>query len=43
MVCEKAAADRFAAPCAPMAMGVAGDSLDDWLLELDAGFSETLL
>ena len=43
MVCEKAAADRFGAPCAPMAMGVAGDSLDDWLLELDAGFSETLL
>ena len=43
MVCGKAAADSFAAPCAPVAMGMAGDSLDDWLLELDAGFSETLL
>jgi len=43
MVCEKAAAGRFAAPCASIDMGVAGDSLDDWLLELDAGFSETLL
>ena len=43
MVCEKAAAERLAAPCAPMAMGMAGDSLEDWLLELDAGFSETLL
>ena len=40
MACGKTAADRFAAP---MDMGVAGDSLDDCLLELDAGFSETLL
>ena len=35
MVCE----EMVAAPCAPMAMG----SLDDLLVELDAGFSETLL
>lgn len=38
MVCEKAAA-----PCAPMAVGAVGGSLDDLLKELDAGFSETLL
>ena len=40
MVCEDAVR---AAPCAPMAMSVAGGSLDDMLGELDAGFSETLL
>jgi len=33
----------MAAPCAPMAMSVAGSSLNDMLDELDAGFSETLL
>ena len=38
MVCEKAAA-----PCAPMAVGAAGGSLDDLLKDMDAGFSETLL
>ena len=38
LVCEKAAA-----PCAPMAVGAVGGSLDDLLKELDAGFSETLL
>lgn len=38
MVCEKAAA-----PCAPMAVGAVGGSLDDLLKDLDAGFSETLL
>ena len=38
MVCEKAAA-----PCAPMAVGAVGGSLDDLLQDLDAGFSETLL
>ena len=38
MVCEKAAA-----PCAPMAAGAVGGSLDDLLQDLDAGFSETLL
>ncbi len=42
-VCEDAASDFMAAPCAPMAMRVAGTSLDDMLGELDAGFSETLL
>jgi len=42
-VCEDAAPDFMAAPCAPMAMRVAGTSLDDMLGELDAGFSETLL
>ena len=43
MVCEDAASDFMAAPCAPMAMSVVGGSLDDMLGELDAGFSETLL
>ena len=43
MVYEDAAPDFMAAPCAPMAMSVAGSSLDDMLGELDAGFSETLL
>ena len=38
MVCEKAVA-----PCAPMAVGAVGGSLDDLLQDLDAGFSETLL
>ena len=42
-VCEDAAPDFMAAPCAPMAMSVASGSLDDMLGELDAGFSETLL
>ena len=42
-VCEDAAPDFMAAPCAPMAMSVVGGSLDDVLGELDAGFSETLL
>ena len=42
-VCEDAAPDFMAAPCAPMAMNVASGSLDDMLSELDAGFSETLL
>ena len=42
-VCEDAAPDFMAAPCAPMAMSVVGGSLDDMLGELDAGFSETLL
>ena len=43
MVCEDAAPDFMAALCAPMAMSIAGGSLDDMLGELDAGFSETLL
>ena len=38
MVCEKSAE-----PCAPMAVGAVGGSLDDLLNDLDAGFSETLL
>ena len=42
-VCEDAAPDFMAVPCAPMAMSVASGSLDDMLGELDAGFSETLL
>lgn len=43
MVCEDAAPDFMAAPCAPMAMSIASGSLDDMLCELDAGFSETLM
>lgn len=43
MVCEDAAPDFMAVPCAPMAMSVVGGSLDNMLDELDAGFSETLL
>lgn len=43
MVCEDAAPDFMAAPCAPMATSVAPGSLDDMLDELDANFSETLL
>ena len=43
MVCEDAAPDFMAAPCAPMDMSVVVGSLDDMLDELDAGFSETLL
>jgi len=42
-VCEDAAPNFMTAPCAPMAMSVAGEKLDDMLDELDAGFSETLL
>ena len=42
-VCEDAAPDFMAAPCAPMAMSIASGSLDVMLDELDAGFSETLL
>ena len=42
-VCESAAPELMALPCAPMAPDMAGGSLDDLLLELDAGFSETLL
>ena len=40
MACDDTAPEIMAAPCAPMAMG---GSLDDLLVELDAGFSETLL
>ena len=43
MVCEDAAPDFMAVPCAPMAMSVVGGSLDNMLDELDASFSETLL
>ena len=43
MVCEDAASDFMAAPCAPMAMSGASGSLDDMLIELDEGFSQTLL
>ena len=43
MVCEGAAPDFMATPCTPMAMNIAGGSLDDMLNALDAGFSETLL
>lgn len=43
MICEDAVPDFMATPCAPMAMNVVGGSLDDMLVELDAGFSETLL
>jgi len=42
-VCEDAAPDFMPAPCAPMAASVIGNSLNDMLDELDAGFSETLL
>ena len=42
-VCEDTALEFMAAPCAPMAMSVAGEKLDDMLDKLDAGFSETLL
>lgn len=42
-VCEDAAPDFMAAPCVPMATSVVGGSLDDMLVELDAGFSENLL
>ena len=42
-VCEESAPNFMAAPCAPMAMSITGDNLDDMLGELDAGFSETLL
>lgn len=42
MACEDVAPDFMAAPCAPLAMSVTSN-LDDMLVELDAGFSETLL
>ena len=42
-VCEDAVPDFMAAPCAPMAASMIGNSLNDMLDELDAGFSETLL
>ena len=40
---ESAICEESAAPCAPMAVGAVGGSLDDLLKDLDAGFSETLL
>ncbi len=40
---ESAICEEAAAPCAPMAVGAAGGSLDNLLNGLDAGFSETLL
>ena len=40
---ESAICEEAAAPCAPMAVGAVGGSLDDLLKDLDAGFSETLL
>ena len=40
---ERAVCEESAAPCAPMAVGAVGGSLDDLLKDLDAGFSETLL
>ena len=40
---ESAICEEAAAPCAPMAAGAVGGSLDDLLQDLDAGFSETLL
>lgn len=43
MICDKAAVQEFHAPCAPMEMSAVGGSLDDLLIDLDAGFSETLL
>lgn len=43
MVWEDAAPDFMAAPCAPVVMSKAPDKLEDLLVELDAGFSETLL
>ena len=42
-VVESAICEESAAPCAPMAVGAVGGSLDDLLKDLDAGFSETLL
>ena len=43
MICEKPAAREFLAPCPPMDTCVVGGSLDGLLIDLDAGFSETLL
>ena len=43
MVWEDAAPDFMAAPCAHVVMSKAPDKLEDLLVELDAGFSETLL
>ena len=40
---ESAICEESAAPCAPMAVGAVGGSLDDLLKDLDAGFSETLI
>ena len=40
---ERLAFEESAAPCAPIAVGAAGSSLDDLLKDMDAGFSETLL
>ena len=40
---ESAICEESAAPCALMAVGAVGGSLDDLLKDLDAGFSETLL
>lgn len=42
-ICEGAVSDFMAAPCAPAELRVGGESLNDILEELDAGFSETLL
>lgn len=43
MLCREEAPGFMAAPCAPMAASVDGNSLDDMLSSLDAGFSEMLL
>ena len=42
-VCEDAAPNFMAMPCAPTAMSAPISGLDDMLDKLDAGFSETLL
>ena len=42
-VCEDAAPECMAAPCAPLVMSQAPDKLEELLVDLDAGFSETLL
>ena len=42
-VCEDAAPECMAAPCAPSVMSQAPDKLEELLVDLDAGFSETLL
>ena len=43
MIREKAEPPEFLAPCAPMDTCVGDGSLNDLLVDLDAGFSETLL
>ena len=44
MFCQKSIAPHFlAVPGEPKALGLADNSLDDLLVDLDAGFSETLL